>query len=72
NLTIITQSLNASLRDADWKTKLNGNGNKKGLTTYSAGLETVSDCLTLADWNEEEIEKRAKFLFDKAKDIWKV
>jgi uncharacterized protein with ParB-like and HNH nuclease domain len=72
NLTIITQSLNASLRDANWTIKLKGKGDKKGLTTYSAGLETVSEYLKLDEWNEERIEERATFLNDKAKEIWKV
>lgn len=72
NLTIITQSLNASLRDANWTIKLKGKGDKKGLTTYSAGLETVSEYLKLDEWNEHRIEERATFLNDKAKEIWKI
>lgn len=72
NLTIITQSLNASLRDANWTVKLNGKGEKKGLTTYSAGLETVSEYLKLDEWNEKHIEERAMFLYEKAKEIWKI
>jgi uncharacterized protein with ParB-like and HNH nuclease domain len=72
NLAIITQSLNTSIKDKDWKTKLNGRGSNKGLTTYSAGLETMSQYLTMDEWNEETIELRATFLFEKAKEIWKV
>jgi len=72
NLTIITQSLNASLRDASWTIKLKGKGDKKGLTAYSAGLETINEYLKLDDWTEQRIEERAKFLSDKAKEIWKV
>lgn len=30
NLTIITQALNASIRDSDWATKKNGKGDKGG------------------------------------------
>ncbi len=72
NLAIITQSLNTSIKDKDWKTKLNGRGANKGLTTYSAGLETMSQYLIMDEWNEETIEMRATFLFEKAKEIWKV
>ncbi len=72
NLTIITQSLNASLRDASWTIKLKGKGDKKGLTAYSAGLETINEYLKLDEWNEQRIEERARFLNDKAKEIWKV
>jgi uncharacterized protein with ParB-like and HNH nuclease domain len=72
NLTIITQSLNASLRDASWTIKLKGKGDKKGLTVYSAGLETINEYLKLDEWTEQRIEERATFLNGKAKKIWKV
>ncbi|MGF1532752.1 MAG: DUF262 domain-containing protein [Bernardetiaceae bacterium] len=72
NLAIITQSLNASIRDADWPTKKRGSGNKEGLIHYSAGIETLAPYLELSEWNETEIEKRAKFLLTKAKEIWEV
>jgi hypothetical protein len=71
NLAIITQSLNASIRDANWPTKKRGSGSKEGLTHYSGGIETLSPYLELSEWNETEIEKRAEFLLTKAKEIWK-
>ena len=71
NLAIITQSLNASIRDANWPTKKRGSGNKEGLTHYSGGIETLAPYLELSEWNETEIEKRADFLLNKAKEIWK-
>lgn len=71
NLTVITQALNSSIRDANWTIKRNGKGDKKGLNYYSAGLETISHYLTLDDWNEQAIEERALFLYEKAKEIWK-
>lgn len=72
NLTIITQSLNSTIRDANWTIKRKGKADKKGLNTYSAGLETMIHYLTLDEWNEQTIEERAEFLYNKAKDIWKV
>lgn len=71
NLAIITQSLNASIRDANWPTKKRGSGNKEGLSHYSGGIETLAPYLELSEWNETEIEKRAEFLLSKAKEIWK-
>jgi uncharacterized protein with ParB-like and HNH nuclease domain len=71
NLAIITQSLNASIRDANWPTKKKGSGNKEGLTHYSGGIETLAPYLKLSEWNEAEIKKRADFLLRKAKGIWK-
>lgn len=70
NLAIITQSLNASIRDSNWPTKKRGSGNKEGLKHYSGGIETLSPYLELNEWNESEIEKRSDFLLKKATGIW--
>ena len=72
NLTIITQSLNASIRDADWQTKKSGKGDKGGLKKYADGIETLSAYLELESWDEDEIQKRATNLADKALDVWKI
>ena len=45
NLAIITHSLNASIRDADWTTKKQGKGYKDGLALCAAGLATMADAL---------------------------
>lgn len=70
NLTIITQSLNTSIRDANWETKLNGKGKNGGLKKYSEGIETISEFLNLPEWNEEEIQKRANTLYELALQFW--
>ncbi|WP_241489207.1 HNH endonuclease family protein [Chryseobacterium indologenes] len=72
NLTIITQNLNSAIRDANWNVKRKGKGDKQGLNTYSAGLETISRYLILDQWNEQTIEERAQFLYEKAKKIWSI
>ncbi|MBK8953934.1 MAG: DUF262 domain-containing protein [Saprospiraceae bacterium] len=72
NLTIITQALNSTIRDANWTVKRKGKKDKKGLSNYSAGLETMNDYLLYDEWNEQAIEQRAKFLYDNAKEIWKI
>jgi uncharacterized protein with ParB-like and HNH nuclease domain len=72
NLAIITQSLNASIRDSNWPTKKSGRTNKEGLRHYSGGIETLAPYLELSEWNEDEMQKRADFLYEKAKGIWKV
>jgi uncharacterized protein with ParB-like and HNH nuclease domain len=71
NLAIITQSLNASIRDSNWAIKKEGKMKKEGLIHYSGGIETLAPYLKIEEWNELEIEKRAIFLFDKSVDIWK-
>jgi len=73
NLAIITQSLNASIRDSNWPTKKSGIKSKKkfGLQHYSAGIETLAPYLNLQEWNEIEIEKRANDLYEMAIENWK-
>lgn len=72
NLTIITQALNASIRDENWETKKNGRGDKGGLKRYADGIETFSKYLDLPSWNESEIEHRAEELYDKALEVWRI
>lgn len=71
NLTIITASLNSSIRDGNWNVKCNGKGTKKGLKQYAVGLETLEQFLVLPEWDEQTIESRANFLYSKAVQIWK-
>ncbi len=72
NLAIITQSLNASIRDSDWKTKKEGKKNKPGLNICAAGLITLHDALSKDVWNEDEIKKRANWLSEEAIKFWKI
>ena len=71
NLAIIPQSLNASIRDGSWDLKLNGKGNKPGLKVCATGLSTAYDVLQKASWDEGEIDSRADWLYEHAKNIWK-
>lgn len=71
NLAIITQSLNASIRDANWDIKINGRANKQGLKHFSGGIETLSPYLEIVNWNEVEIKKRADFLYETSIELWK-
>lgn len=71
NLAIITQSLNASIRDAAWEIKKTGSGNgKPGLALCASGLCTLYDALAKTNWDEKEISIRAKWLFEHARTIW--
>ena len=72
NLAIITQSLNASIRDSDWTTKKDGRGDKGGLRKYSEGIETLTTYLNFSDWNETTIEIRADDLAAKALKVWAI
>ena len=72
NLAIIPQSLNASVRDADWATKKAGKKDKPGLDVCAAGLITLHDALDKEVWNESEIENRAIWLCEEAVKLWKI
>lgn len=73
NLAIITQSLNASIRDAEWETKKNGKGSgKPGLLKCASGLQTLQDVLAKDTWTESEIFTRAEWLYEKAKVLWQL
>ncbi len=70
NLAIITQSLNASIRDADWNTKKAGKGEKGGLIKYSEGIETLHAYLSLDQWDDNTISARAEDLAEAAMKTW--
>lgn len=72
NLAIITQALNASIRDASWETKKAGKGAKPGLNLCASGLVTLFDVLSKDSWDEDDITARAAWLCDNAKKIWKL
>jgi uncharacterized protein with ParB-like and HNH nuclease domain len=70
NLTIITGSLNSSIRDSDWNTKRDGKSGKAGLRQYASGLETFSEYLSKSVWDESVIDARANQLASYANQIW--
>lgn len=71
NLAIITQSLNASIRDSDWGTKKTGrNDRNPGLKDCASGLLTLQGALQKDQWNEFEIDARAEWLYQQAKTLW--
>lgn len=73
NLAIIPQPLNTSVRDADWKTKKEGKGDKKcGLIACAAGLVTLSNVIMQDSWDEGKIQNRALWLYEKAKELWTI
>lgn len=72
NLAIIPQSLNTSIRDGNWETKLNGAGKRPGLKKCAAGLSTIYEVLQKDVWTEEDIDQRADWLYERAKKIWHV
>lgn len=73
NLAIITQPLNASIRDSKWEDKKTGkNKIDSGLNTCAAGLYTMTNVLCQNEWDENQIRDRAKWLYSQAKEMWRI
>ncbi|MCD7733188.1 MAG: HNH endonuclease family protein, partial [Oscillospiraceae bacterium] len=76
NLAIITQSLNASIRDSKWEKKKNPQPFKgkerPGLVNCANGLETMLNVLDKEVWDEQEITARADWLYEQAAKLWAI
>lgn len=72
NMTILKGSLNSSLKNKDWETKLNGDGKLKNCIKRSADLIVNKELLDKKAWNKDEIEKRTKILSDNFLEIWSI
>jgi len=72
NLAIITQSLNASIRDASWDVKKKGKGYKLGLDKCAGGLITLQDVLKKDAWTDQDIDDRGEWLYQQAAEVWKL
>ncbi len=72
NLTIITFSLNSSIKDASWENKKTGRNGKSGLIECSQGIKILERerFLDTPIWDESSIEERANFLYEQAKAVW--
>lgn len=63
NLTLLTNKLNPSVSNGDWKTK------KEGIRKHSI-LMLNKEFSDYSSWDEKQIEDRGKSLFKLAKRIW--
>ncbi len=70
NLAIITQPLNASIRDANWRTKKIGKGSREGLDKCCSGLTTFEGVLDKEAWDEGSMAERAIALSKHAVASW--
>jgi uncharacterized protein with ParB-like and HNH nuclease domain len=77
NMTLLTGSLNSSLKNFHFEKKMNGEGKKKGIKDYASLQITRSDIVDPflsgnTTWDEFSIETRTKNLTDEILNIWKV
>ena len=74
-MTLLTSSLNSSLRNYEFERKINGDGKKKGMKSYADLSITKDDIIKHFDeadkiWDEEKIAKRTKTLSEEILKIW--
>lgn len=69
NYTILSGKLNNSLKNYEWKRKLNGAGNKKGIKYYSS-LSLNRELCEYPEWTEDTITERTQKLKDYIIEIW--
>ncbi len=64
NLTIVTAPLNASLSNSSWESK------RVGIAEESS-LKLNRDIAKEAEWDEDKIKERCKYLAERINEIWK-
>ena len=69
NMTLLKGSLNNTIKNAPWKTKLNGDGSHQNSIKTCADLLITKEILDKKKWNEESMKERTKRLI---KDIFKI
>lgn len=69
NKTILANGLNKTIKNKDFMTKKNGDGDNIGYNEYAKGLKTFQ-FEGLSEWNEDLIEQRQKKLIKSILKIW--
>lgn len=69
NMTLLTGSLNSSLKNKDFERKVNGHGRMRGMKRY-ASLSITKDVIAETSWDEAKIEARTAALEKEILAIW--
>lgn len=77
NMTLLKSSLNTSLRNYEFKRKVDGEGRKRGIKHYAELGITKLDIIAPYDlgiqtWNEVKIRERTKQISDDILKIWSI
>lgn len=75
NMTLLTSSLNSSLRNFSFEKKIKGEGRKNGIWKYATLSITKDDIVAAFDagdwvWDEEKIKERNSKITDEILKIW--
>ena len=69
NLTLLERSLNSSIQDSDWATKLNGSPEQQYDGISSSTFNLNKPLMNLPDWNKELILDRNRWIHDCALEL---
>lgn len=74
NMTLLKSSLNTSISNNSFKVKIEGNNKKDGIRKYVGSLNVAKEIVDIYDeqqsWDERDIHKRNKLLFDDLNDYY--
>lgn len=75
NMTLLTRSLNSSLKNKAFEVKLNGDSKNEGIRKLSTLFITLNDIIRPYDlgntvWDERNINKRTQELYEEIVKIW--
>jgi hypothetical protein len=75
NMTLLTRSLNSSIKNKRFDLKINGDGRNDGIRKLSSLFITTEDIIKPFHegnkvWDERNIDKRTKSLFNEIISIW--
>lgn len=70
NMTLLKGSLNSAIKNASWKTKLNGDGSRKNSIKTCADLLITKEILDNKVWNEKCIRERTERFTKEFFEIW--
>ncbi|WP_300673996.1 MULTISPECIES: DUF262 domain-containing protein [Helicobacter] len=72
NMTLLKNSLNSTIKNASWKTKLEGDGSRKNCIKSCADLLITRELCDKTIWNEDAIRDRTQKLTHEFLTIWDI
>lgn len=72
NMTLLKGALNNELKNANWKTKMNGDGRARNYISKNADLLITRELLDKKEWTPKDIEERTKKLIEDFNKIWNI
>lgn len=72
NMTLLKGALNSAIKNASWKTKLEGDGSSKHCIKVCGNLLINQELFDKEEWNEKSIKERTEQLLKDFFEIWDI